>query len=173
NLQRFVPAGDFTVTDITGKQSLISLQGPQSAEILGQCGIEAPEAPFSFLSSDHLVAGVPVMIARHSRCGAPGFDLFTQAGAAGILKEFLVEHGGVEISPAAYEVVRIEDGVPLDGLDITGDTILLETELDQAVSYTKGCYLGQEIIARIHWRGQPARRFRGLLIEGDNLPVSG
>jgi aminomethyltransferase len=181
NLLRFVPAGEFNVTDVTGDQALISIQGRRAEEVLGHLlrhlAIRMPDPPFHFLTSADVIAEASVMIARHSRSGEPGFDLFAPAEAATALQQALFEHGqdlgGKIIGPEALEVARIEDGVPVDGVDITGDTILLETDLDQAVSYTKGCYLGQEIIARIHWRGQPARRLRGLLIEGDSLPASG
>jgi folate-binding protein YgfZ len=177
NLQRFVPAGEFTVDDVTGAQALLSLQGARSDEILARAGLHPPEAPFSFTTADDLVAGATVLIARHSRSGEPGFDLFVPSEATARLEQALLEHGqelgAMRAGQDALEVARIEDGVPVDGIDITADTILLETDLDQAVSYTKGCYLGQEIIARIHWRGQPARRLRGLLIEGDALPETG
>jgi folate-binding protein YgfZ len=177
NLKRFVPAGEFTVDDVTGAQALLSLQGSRADEILARAGTPPPETPFSFTTADGLVGGVTVLIARHSRSREPGFDLFVPSEAAARLEQALLEHGqelgALRVGPPALEVARIEDGIPVDGIDITGDTILLETDLDQAVSYTKGCYLGQEIIARIHWRGQPARRLRGLLIEGDTLPANG
>jgi len=176
NLKRFVPAGEFTVDDVTGVHALLSLQGARAHEVLARAGLQPPEAPFSFTTAD-LVEGVPVLIARHSRSREPGFDLFVPSEAAARLEQALLEHGqefgAMRVGQDALEVARIEDGIPVDGIDITGDTILLETDLDQAVSYTKGCYLGQEIIARIHWRGQPARRLRGLLIEGDALPTNG
>ena len=75
--------------------------------------------------------------------------------------------------PKPLRSIRIEAGVPKEGVDAGENYIVLETELNEAVSYTKGCYLGQEIIARIHWRGQPAKRLRGLLVEADETPRPG
>jgi folate-binding protein YgfZ len=73
----------------------------------------------------------------------------------------------------ALDVLRIEAGVPLLGRDMTGDTIPLEANLLDAISYTKGCYIGQEVIARIDARGHVNRQLRGLVLEGDTLPQFG
>ena len=93
------------------------------------------------------------------------------------MKQAILDSGrafGVrEVGNAAFEIARIEAGLPREGVDAGEEYIILESELEAAVSYTKGCYLGQEVIARIHWRGQPAKRLRGLLIEADALPARG
>src|SRR5262249_56514146 len=84
-----------------------------------------------------------------------------------------VVFGARRAGSEAFEIARIEAGVPREGVDAGENYIILESELESAVSYTKGCYLGQEVIARIHWRGQPAKRLRGLLIEGRQSPAPG
>ena len=70
----------------------------------------------------------------------------------------------------AGEILRIEAGIPRYGIDMDADTLLLETCLDHAVSFTKGCYLGQETVERIHSRGHVNRRLVGLKAEGDVVP---
>jgi folate-binding protein YgfZ len=70
--------------------------------------------------------------------------------------------GAAIVSDSAYEVLRIEQGVPLYGSDMDESTIVPELGLDGVISYTKGCYIGQEIIARIHFRGHVAKQLTGL-----------
>jgi folate-binding protein YgfZ len=75
----------------------------------------------------------------------------------------LVDAGAVEVDEAEAEVVRVESGRPRYGIDLDATTIPQEAALnDRAVSFTKGCYVGQETVARLHWRGKPNRHLRGL-----------
>lgn len=176
NLSRFVPAGEFFVTDASDALALISLCGPRSAELVEALAKQTTETA-DLKISKHRIAETDVWIANHRRCGEMGFDLFVEAEAAANLRQEILEVGkpfGVHgVGEAAFEVARIEDGIPREGVDAGEDYILLESELEAAVSYTKGCYLGQEVIARIHWRGQPAKQLRGFLIEADVLPSKG
>ncbi|MDX2033334.1 MAG: glycine cleavage T C-terminal barrel domain-containing protein [Blastocatellia bacterium] len=177
NLSRFVPAGEFFLEDESDRFALLSVQGPRAAELLGAvAGVALAEAaPYAITAAT--IAEVPVRIARHSRCGEAGFDLFVPAEerdkALAALLAAGEPMGAREAGPEAFEVARIEAGAPREGVDAGEEYIILESELEAAVSYTKGCYLGQEVIARIHWRGQPARRLRGLLIEGAEPPAAG
>ena len=106
-----------------------------------------------------------------------GSTLFVPAELAQKTIETVLERGVIFgarwAGSGAFEIARIEAGVPREGVDAGEDYIILESELESAVSYTKGCYLGQEIIARIHWRGEPAKRLRGLLIDADQPPQHG
>jgi folate-binding protein YgfZ len=123
------------------------------------------------------IAEARVFIASHSRCGETGFDLFAPTEFSRKVLETILERGVIfgarRAGSGAFEIARIEAGVPREGVDAGEDYIILESELESAVSYTKGCYLGQEIIARIHWRGEPAKRLRGLLIDADQPPAPG
>ncbi|MEP7341723.1 MAG: glycine cleavage T C-terminal barrel domain-containing protein [Acidobacteriota bacterium] len=176
NLSRFVPAGEFFVTDASDQLALLSLQGPRAAELIESLTGQTIAAG-EFKIGDRQIAGVKTLVAAHRRCGEIGFDLFVEAEAVAKVKQAILDNGkafGVrEVSNAAFEIARIEAGVPREGVDAGEEYIILESELEAAVSYTKGCYLGQEVIARIHWRGQPAKRLRGFLIEADDLPVRG
>lgn len=177
NLSRFVAAGEFFVDDLSDQYALFSLAGPNSAELI-EASTGRPmttNAPFEV--SERQLAEVPVIVTEHRRCGVPGYDLFVPAESAAQARENLLrigkEHGVRPAGEAAFEIARIEAGVPREGLDAGENYIILESELNDAVSYTKGCYLGQEVIARIHWRGQPAKRLRGLLIDADQAPPHG
>jgi folate-binding protein YgfZ len=176
NLSRFVPAGEFFVTDVSEQLALISLQGPRAAERIAALTGEPIETT-QFKISERQIAGSKMLIASHQRCGEIGFDLFVEAGDAGKIKSSILgggeAFGAREVGEAAFEIAQIEAGVPREGVDAGEEHIILESELEAAVSYTKGCYLGQEVIARIHWRGQPAKRLRGFLIDGDSLPSQG
>ena len=92
-----------------------------------------------------------------------GNDLFIQKDS-----EFNFSDA-VEISYELYEVLRIEEGIPLYGIDMDETTIVPELGLDGLISYNKGCYIGQEIIARIYFRGHVAKQLRGLVLSDENV----
>ena len=98
---------------------------------------------------------------------ALGKTVFVPAEEAEDFSARLLSGGAVEISDELFEVLRIEAGLPLFGVDMDETTIVPELGLDALISYNKGCYIGQEIIARIHFRGHVAKQLRGLVIGGD------
>jgi len=173
NLVRFVPAGEFFVTDLTGDTSLLSLEGPESGTLIERLTGSEAGAMARYDHYEATLGRTPVRITAHGRCGEKGFDIFVPANNAVEVGRTLIDAGAVAASEAAFEVARIEAGVPREGIDAGENYIILESELGDAVSYTKGCYLGQEVIARIHWRGQPAKRLRGLLVDAAELPPAG
>ena len=177
NLSRFIPAGEFFVTDVSDQYALLSLQGPRSMELLEVLTGQPIDDGERRKISERRIAESQVFIASHNRCGETGFDLFIPAEFSRRTLETILASGIIfgarRAGSGAFEVARIEAGVPREGVDAGENYIILESELESAVSYTKGCYLGQEVIARIHWRGQPAKRLRGLLIEADQLPPPG
>jgi folate-binding protein YgfZ len=94
------------------------------------------------------------------------------------LQAALLEHGTTSVSQQAAECLRVESGRPRYGIDIDDSTIPQEAELnDRAVSFSKGCYVGQETVARLHYRGKPNRHLRGLRLSapagtGDQLRLA-
>lgn len=173
NLSRFVPAGEFFVRDITDEFALLSLQGPIAAELFLTLTVQPVEAEPEYRNYHVDINGTDVLITSHSRAGVAGFDLFVPVAAKAELQQTLLSRGATLAGSEALEIARLEAGIPREGVDVTENNILLEAGYEKAVSYTKGCYLGQEIIARIHWRGQPARQLQGLLIEAVELPAKG
>jgi folate-binding protein YgfZ len=93
-----------------------------------------------------------------------------RGGSLGVFIEGDAE--GIRIDDATHETLRIESGIPLYGIDMDETTIVPELGLDGLISYNKGCYIGQEIIARIHFRGHVAKRLTGLVLEGPRTPTS-
>jgi folate-binding protein YgfZ len=83
----------------------------------------------------------------------------------------LIEKGFVGISDEIYEVIRIENGVPKYGIDMDEETVVPEIGFENLISYNKGCYIGQEVIARIHFRGKVAKELKGLIFEDKNPAI--
>jgi folate-binding protein YgfZ len=172
-LGRFTLAGDFRLTDITGQTALLSVQGARSSEIVGAVlGKDAANtARGSILNTSWKEDKVSTIRATHT--AEDGFDLLTSAGAALSLWEALSQAGARPFGFEALEILRIEAGRPRYGVDIDETKVVLETALDDAVSFTKGCYIGQEIIARIHFRGHVAKRLAGIMLDAEGATLAG
>jgi folate-binding protein YgfZ len=169
-LGRFTMAGDFSVTDLTSETALISVQGARAAEIvravLGADGASVERG--RIVKIDWKNESISLIRATHT--AEDGFDLFSSAAASPLLWDALSAAGAEPVGFDALEILRIEAGRPLYGVDMDETKVVLETGLDDAVSFTKGCYIGQEIIARIHFRGHVAKRLAGLIVEGEVRP---
>ena len=145
NLFRFTFAGDFFVEDLSDDYSYFEIFGPK--EDVFHPGVDE----------------------RYS--GALAFELpygaayFVPTGLANEFRAFLADDNGcLAISNELYETLRIENGIPKYGVDMDDTTIVPELGSDALISYNKGCYIGQEIIARIHFRGHVAKRLTGLVL---------
>ncbi|HEY0783473.1 MAG TPA: glycine cleavage T C-terminal barrel domain-containing protein [Thermoanaerobaculia bacterium] len=147
----------------------ITLIGPRAVEALG--GVELPAAPLGHAKVR--VHGTEVALARTERFGAPAFTLWVSASIAGLLVEALLEQGARPVGTTAPETRRVEAGIPRFGHEFGPQNFPQETGDEAAVSYTKGCYLGQEVVARIHYRGGVQKGLRGLLFEPAALPAAG
>ena len=171
-LERFTLAGDFRVEDVTEQTATLSAQGARAAELVGAVlGIEAAQLEHGRVIEARLgEATIDVIRATHT--GEDGFDLFVGAERAAELWDALVRAGGVPIGEDALEVLRVEAGLPRYGADVDETNVVLEAGIDEAVSFTKGCYVGQEIIARIHWRGHVAKKLSGLVLGAGGEAVS-
>jgi folate-binding protein YgfZ len=171
NVERFALAGDFRVRDLSAEMALLSAQGAAAASVVESVlGEDAAQTGRGHVSIINWRGSRPVTVARATHTGEDGFDLFVGAGEAAELWDALVAAGARPAGQDALELLRVEAGVPRYGVDVTEANVVLEAGLDDAVSYTKGCYVGQEIIARIHWRGHVAKRLAGLEPEGEVEP---
>jgi aminomethyltransferase len=160
----------------------LTLLGPGAAAVLRTLTPELPESPWSHLPAEGLGEGV--VLARRDGLGVPAWTLWTpDALAPEVSGRLLAAASGEKypprpVSAAALETVRAEAGIPLYGQDFggaAGDNFPQESGLEeQAVSYTKGCYLGQEVVARIHFRGGVHKGLCGLLFPaGEPAPPLG
>lgn len=164
-ISRFTMAGDFRVTDITDESATLSLQGKRAAEVIGKV--------FKAIAADLAPNGVSelegVTIIRTTHTAGDGFDLVFDSARAGELRQTLQDAGAKLVNEETFEILRVEAGIPRYGRDMDDTTVVPETNLDDAVSYTKGCYVGQEIIVRIKHRGHVAKKLTGLRFETDRL----
>ena len=108
-----------------------------------------------------------VTIIRASHTGEVGFDVIIDSSRKAELQQALEDAGAQPIGEDTFEILRVEAGIARFGQDMDETNVVPETNLDDAVSYTKGCYVGQEIIVRIKHRGHPAKKLTGLRFETD------
>lgn len=171
HLERFTLAGDFRVRDLTAETVLLSVQGARASEFVGAAlGAEAAATERGRVTRATLGEG-HVTVIRATHTSEDGFDLFVDAASAEQLWDALTTAGARPAGHDALEVLRVEAGVPRYGVDASDANVVLEVvDEAEAVSYTKGCYAGQEIIARIHWRGHVAKRLAGVVFDRDAEP---
>lgn len=173
-LERFTLAGDFRVRDLTAETACLSVQGARAAEFVAAVLGPAPAATPRHRTDASEFAGAPVLVMRATHTAEDGFDLFAPAATAHALWDALAAAGARPAGFAALEVLRVEAGRPRYGVDADSTNVVTEVvDEDEAVSYTKGCYVGQEIIARIHWRGHVAKKLTGLVFAPEAAAPAG
>ena len=171
-LERFTLAGDFNVTDMTDAWAMVSIQGHDAGRMLRKAiGADAEVERHRVLQQT--LAANTMTFLRATHTAEDGFDVFTDRGQAEGLWQLLRDVGTQAVGFEAFEMLRIEAGVPRFGLDMDETTIVSETNLDEAVSFTKGCYIGQEIIARIKYRGHVAKKLTGVVFDDSVAMPSG
>ncbi len=153
HLETYKIGREVEVLDATEECAILSLIGPRSVEVAGTAAL--PE----HANEAAAVGGVECLAVG----AAEGVDLICAADDRERLTAALREAGAVEVSPAAAEIVRIEAGRPRFGAEMSAATMPAEAGIvEAAVSFTKGCYIGQEPVARLHYKGRPNRHLRGL-----------
>jgi tRNA-modifying protein YgfZ len=153
HLETYKIGRDVAVADVTAERSILALIGPRSVEIAGTAAL--PE----FACEQTAVDGVACLAAGTE----DGVDLVAKAADAAALREALSAGGAVEVGPEAADVVRIEAGRPRFCAEMSAETMPAEAGIvERAVSFSKGCYIGQEPVARLHYKGRPNRHLRGL-----------
>ena len=170
HLNRYLVADEVEINDPNNEWKMLSLQGPNARNMLGEvfANAELPTQANQHAMVQFNNAPICVVCADHS--GAGGFDLIIQNGQLQAIGERLGQLGGAWVGTRAQNILRIEAGKPRYGVDFNEDNLLLEVGLDNSYSYTKGCYLGQEVVERIRSRGHVNRKLCGLLLDG-KLPA--
>ena len=180
-LEKFIVADDVQIVDAAPHYGLLSVQGPKAEAIVTAIGMfpELPAKPFDSMKISDSTLG-EIYLAINPRLGTNGFDLFVPNNSLGAVADKLIaaakQISGRVVGWTAFETARIEAGVPRFGADMDETNIPLECGIEsRAVSYNKGCYIGQEVINRIHSIGHVTRELRGLRLAGDlkSLPVRG
>jgi folate-binding protein YgfZ len=174
-LDKFIIMDDVTLTDETARYGTLALEGPKAAPIAQELsGVDLTK--FDELSShDGAVGPIPCRIVKRSPGGIPGAEFVAESEELPelwqILSDAARKHGGGPMGYAALSATRLAQGVPWFGYDFGEKQIPHEAGLqDTHISYTKGCYTGQEIVERVRSRGQVNRQRVRLAFSGDVVP---
>jgi folate-binding protein YgfZ len=158
-IARYKLGADVELHKRTLERGLLSLIGPKAREVAGAADLPQEE----HANARGEVEGIPVMLVATEI----GVDLVCDAARTEELAVALRARGATDVGEAAAEALRVEHGRPRFGIDLDETVIPEEAGLnDRAVSFTKGCYVGQETVARLHYRGKPNRHLRTLRLDG-------
>ncbi len=177
-LQKYIVADDTDVVDVSGLYGLASVQGPAAEAVVAGLNLFA-SLPGRPLQTAHARQGESeIYVANHPRAGAAGFDLFAPANVLESLMERLQARaralGGRLAGWQALETARIQFGIPRFRADMDGSNLPLECGIEErAISYNKGCYIGQEVINRVHTMGHVNRELRHLRLSREIPEVPG
>ena len=165
-LRRFKIRVQVEVVDATAASGQLTVRGPESGAVVASAlGIEVPAVQHAH------VAWRDARVVRADWPGSPGVDVVGPRADVDAAMQLLVDAGVARATANALEAVRVEAGIPRQGDDIDDTTIPQEAFLERdAVSFTKGCFLGQELVCRIDTRGHVNRSLRGLTVSGEVAP---
>ncbi|HVO61885.1 MAG TPA: hypothetical protein VMT53_13185 [Terriglobales bacterium] len=149
----------------------IGVAGPHSSELFKRVGIHLPELkPLQFVETT--CRDIAVTIIRSDLPHVDSYEIWLDSDKVAALREELVNQGGTPAGSNAVELTRVACGIPAYGQDIRERDLPQETGQERALNFTKGCYIGQEIVERIRARGAVHRKFTGFRIDGP-LPAMG
>ncbi|MBI2935347.1 MAG: aminomethyl transferase family protein [Chloroflexi bacterium] len=176
-IDKYTIVEDITLEETTPHTAMVGVLGPKAAGLLG----ELFGAAVRGLPRYHCLR-VPwrdaeLLMVRTDAVGLRGYDLVVSAGQAETLCDVLLEAGAswgmVPVGEEALEVLRVEAGVPRRGHELSEEYNPLEAGLLDAISWTKGCYIGQEVIARLHTYHKVQRYLVTIALDGQNVPPTG
>ena len=165
HLNHFVVSEQVEIVDVTGSRALLHVCGPKAEESVRTLVAELPTLE-NLQQAERII--------RHDRLGLQGFDLFCESSKADEWKNSLAGSGVVAAGPETFNILRVEAGVPIDEVDFDSERFVVEIgRIKQAISYAKGCYLGQEPIVMARDRGHANRTLIGVKIKSDKPVQAG
>ena len=175
---RYIIMDDVEVADISDKLSAVGVAGPRAASILQGAGMEIPQLPKegnygppTQLEPGQVVdvtwQGIGISVARNTHPNWDGYEIWFAAEQADTVWDALSNSATTPVGSEALEWYRIARGVPRYGLDLSQRDLPQETEQKHALSFVKGCYIGQEIVERIRARAILHRTFIGFQVQGE------
>jgi len=167
HLDRFIIADDVTLEDITDATATIAVEGPASDQVLERAGAPVPPADYASLEWGTRT------VARLNSTGSLGFFVFAPAAEREALISTLGAAGAEPADAEAFRVARLEHGKARYGEDISDRFLAQEANQPQALHFSKGCYLGQEIVERVRSRGQVHRVLMPLILDTKAVPEPG
>lgn len=172
-LDRYIIREDAKLSDRSQELHEVLLSGDKAPGLLQSLGITTPPN-VEYAHAEAFVADMPVDIRRVSYCSPTCFFLSCRSEQAVQLLAVLRDAGAIPCAPEVVDALRIEMGTPVFGLDLSADNLPQEVGRDrQAISFTKGCYLGQETVARLDALGHVNRQLVGLRFSGEQIPPPG
>jgi folate-binding protein YgfZ len=176
-LDQFLFSEDVQLASLSDALRGVWIHGPKAAQVLAATIGGAPgfESWTGYQHARLTFHGESIVVARIDQLGVPGFVVYLAPAHADDLDAELRANGGVPTGQGALDAARIEAGYPVFGIDMTDDTIPLEAGIEgRAISFSKGCYVGQEVVIRVLHRGggRVARKLVALRIDG-NVPSQG
>ena len=180
-LKKFIVSEDAEIVDAAPHYGLLSVQGPKAAEVIAQLELDVPFPADSFASVkfEHAVLG-ELYLANHPRLRTAGADLFVPVASLGAVLDKLITAaksvGGGLAGWEALDLARVEAGIPRFGVDMDETNLAPEACLEaRAISYTKGCYVGQEVLNRLRTFAEVNKRLCLLKLPADmsSLPERG
>ena len=179
-LDQFIFSEDVQLGDVTDTFAQIAVLGPDAATAVAAVVNGVSAGALRDLPEHGNIraawAGGSAIVTRITDTGEPGFDLYVERVQAAALKTALMAAGVIELDEATSEAIRIESGIPRFGRDMDEETIPLEAGIEgRAISFSKGCYVGQEVIIRVLHRGhgRVARKLVGLALDSEQAPEAG
>lgn len=173
HIEKYIVVDRVEVLPAADREAL-SLVGPGAAKVLAPLLGDAsdPEIPWSHC--EITLRGQAALVFIDGHFGVPALTLWSSPSAIAAIRQDLLTTAALqEVDDDAIEVLRVEEGAPRFGIDFGPENLPQETGLDDAVSYTKGCYLGQEVVARLNYRGQVARQLCRLRSAHGDSPIIG
>ena len=167
HLDHYIIADDVTLEDVTSETATIAVQGPKSQDVLQAAGAPTPDADYA------TVEWGTRLVARLTATGSSGFFVFVPAAEKEKLLAEIEAAGAVAADAEAFRVVRLEHGRARYGEDLSERFLAQEANQPHALHFSKGCYLGQEIVERVRSRGQVHRMLMPLQIETKEAPPAG
>lgn len=176
-LDKFIIMDDVVLEDVTEQFGVISMEGPATSKIISSLGGPALELLSELSHVETQIAGVDCRMVRRSPGGVPGAEFIAPRESLPNLWQALVDaaraHGGGPIGYEALSALRLEAGIPWFGYDFDETTLPHEAGLENShISYTKGCYTGQEIVERVRSRGHVNRKRVGISFAGETIPAA-
>ncbi len=162
-LGRYAPFSRVKLEDLSNEWSVLGLYGPRAEELLD--GLDLNEH-----QTTEVEIGGETLLAAGVASPVPGYDLLGPLEARARARKALLKRGAVPAGPDAYETARVRAGIPRFGADLTPENFPGEAGvLDRAVDFGKGCYPGQETVARMRYRGHPNKTLYGISFRGETL----
>jgi folate-binding protein YgfZ len=179
-LDQFIFTEDVQLGDVTDAFAQIAVVGPDASQtvaaLLPGVSVETLRDMTEHGNLRATWAGGAAIVTRITDIGEAGYDLYVERAQSEVLKAALGASGALEMDEPTADALRIESGVPLFQRDMDEATIPLEAGIEsRAISFSKGCYVGQEVIIRVLHRGhgRVARRLVGLRFDGPQIPAPG